>query len=436
MTYEQALDYINGTLRFGIRPGLGRIARLLELLGNPQNGMRFVHVAGTNGKGSVSTAIACALQEAGYRTGLYTSPYIEDFRERMRVDGKMIGREEIADEVARIKPLAERVAAEGEQPTEFEIVTAAAFGWFKRQDCGVVVLEVGLGGRFDATNVIGQPLVAVITSISYDHTAILGDTLAKIAFEKCGIIKPGGVTVSSPGQDDEALEVIMRACAERGSTLMIPNRNAVQILREDIRGSEIQYGEQRLCIPLAGRHQIANFITASEALRALKGRGLPVPKEAVERGFARVRFPARLELLHENPVVLLDGAHNPGGVRTLRDFVERYLKGKKIVVVMGMLRDKDYEDSIARMASLAEAFYALTPDSPRALPAAAAAETAARSCPKTAAFDDYGTALLAALREAGEDGAVVICGSLYLAGRMRAAARALFGGFPGQNCAK
>lgn len=429
MTYEEALAYIEGTLRFGIKPGLARVQRLLARMGNPQEGLRIVHVAGTNGKGSVASAIAAALQEAGYKTGLYTSPYLEDFRERIRVDGAMVGREELAEEVERLQPIAEAVAGEGEQPTEFELVTAAAFAYFKRRGCDVVVLEVGLGGRFDATNVISTPLVSVITSISYDHTAILGDTLSKIAFEKCGIVKEGGVTVTSPDQAGEALETIMRICAERSNPLIIPNRSAAHVLREDIRGSEIEYGGQRLTLPLAGRHQIANFLTAYEALRALGPRGLPVSAEAVARGFAKVRFPARLELLHEKPLVLLDGAHNPGGIRTLSDTVDRLLSGKRLVVVMGMLQDKDYTDSIAPMASRASAFFALAPDSPRALSAEETARVAGESCASVRAFPDYTGALRAAVEAAGSDGAVVICGSLYLAGHMRSVARMLFGDF-------
>lgn len=393
-------------------------------MGDPQNRLRFVHVAGTNGKGSTSAAIASALREAGYRTGLYISPYIEDFCERIQIDGRLIAHAELAEELERMQPFLENV--KGDHPTEFEIITALALDYFARRQCDVVVLEVGLGGRFDATNAIPTPLVSVVTSISFDHTAILGNTLEKIAFEKCGIIKPGGITVSSPGQAAEALRVISRACKERANPLVIPQMGKVRILRESIDGTTLTYDGHQITIPLCGRHQIANFLTAFEAIRALNIRGFSVSPERAAQGMASVAFPARMERLHDKPLVLLDGAHNPAGTAALADTVKRFLPGKPLTVIMGMLGDKDYTKGIANIAPLAAHFIAVRPDSPRALDPCDTARAAAVRCADTAYFGSYEDALTNALKHAGTDGVILICGSLYLAGPMRKMVHAHF----------
>lgn len=420
MTYEEALSYLHATPRFGARPGLERIRALLVRMGNPERGMRFIHVAGTNGKGSTCAAIASVLTAAGYRTGLYTSPYLEDFRERMRVDGRLIPREELAELTANVRGFAEQNAREGLPLTEFELCTAIAFAYFRRERCDAVVLEVGLGGRFDATNVLEDSLVSVICPVSLDHTRVLGDTVEKIAFEKCGIIKRGGLVVSSPQQQDGALAVILERCAEENATLLLPNANRVRVVRESIRGSVIEYGGHTLPVPLAGRHQHGNFITAWETLEALRTRrGMAIPEEAVERGFGAVRFPARLEVLRERPLVLLDGAHNPAGAETLAGAVERFLPGKRLAVVLGIFADKDFRAVIGRIAPLAGAFFTVAPPGPRALPAEEAARVAAESCKNAAACESPAEAYRRALDFAGEDGAVVVCGSLCLAGAMR-----------------
>lgn len=426
MTYQEALGYIHGALRFGMKPGLERTAALLKKLGNPQKKLKAVHVAGTNGKGSVCSATASALAAAGYKTGLYLSPYIVDFRERIQINGKMIPEEEMAGETERVKNAADSLAGQ-EPPTEFELVTAVAFDYFARQECDYVVLEVGLGGRFDATNVIEKPLVSVVTTISYDHTAILGDTLTKIAFEKCGIIKPGGITVSSAGQEPEAMRQIETICKQRQNRLVVPELSAVEILGESIEGLQIRYRGKDLFIPLAGRHQIVNFTAAYEVLTQLSEKyGMLIDDDKIKDGFASVKFPARMEILHKNPLVILDGAHNPSGISTLKDSILRYLGGRKKTVVMGMLKDKDYRTAIAQIASLADRFLAVRPESGRALPAAQTAEVASAFCRNVKSFDDYGQALRAAVEGLDERDAVIICGSLYLAGEMKKAAVELF----------
>jgi dihydrofolate synthase/folylpolyglutamate synthase len=417
MTYENALKYISNTLKFGSKPGLERIGKLLDLMGKPQKSLKFVHIAGTNGKGSTANAVAAACAHSGIKTGLYTSPYVNDFCERIQINGEKIPHNELAAETERIMPYVEKASESCGQVTEFELITALAFDYFKRQNCGLVVLEVGLGGRFDATNIIDKPLVSVITSISYDHTAILGNTLAKIAFEKCGIIKNGGITVTSPSQNPEALEVIMRTCAERANTLIMPSLSSVKILSEDILGTSIDYGGMNLHIPLAGRHQIENFTTAVETIRALRQQGINIKDEEITEGMSKLHFAARTEILCKNPLVLLDGAHNPSGAAALADTLKRYLK-QKPVLIMGMLADKDYETSIAALAPIAKDLIAVKPDSPRALEPEKTALTAKKYCKNVSYCYDYSEAFCRALNLAG-DAPIVICGSLYLAGGMR-----------------
>lgn len=435
MNYQQALDYIHGTLRLGSHPGLGCIRSLLARMGDPQKRLRFVHVAGTNGKGSTCAAVASVLQRAGYKTGLYISPFIEDFCERIQVDGEPIPHGDLARLTEEIYPLAEAGGPAGEggpgagtrHPTEFEIVTALAFRYFAEQKCDVVVLEVGLGGRLDATNVIPTPLVSVIASISFDHMEILGHTLAAIAGEKSGIIKPGGFTVTSPGQDPEALAVIMEHCARAENPLTIPNLAGARVLSESIDGTRIRYRGTELFIPLCGRHQIANFLTAYETLDILRTRrGFAIPESAVAEGFAAVRFPARMEILHRDPLVIVDGAHNPAGAATLADSIDRFLAPRPVTMIAGVLADKEYRKVLPLFARRAARFIAVRPDSPRALPPEQTCREAQAFCPAAVWYDDYARALADAVVHTPPDGALVVCGSLYLAGPMRRQIRNYF----------
>lgn len=428
MDYEQALNTINSLLRFGIKPGLGRIAALLDKMGNPQRRLQVVHVAGTNGKGSTCALVASVLQKAGYKTGLYTSPYVTDFRERMQINGEMIPKGELCALVESIYPLARAMEQHGESITEFEFITAAAFQWFAQSQCDFVVLEVGLGGRFDATNVIDTPLVSVITSISLDHTAILGDTVEQIAFEKCGILKTYGSAVSYPHQAPAAAQVIEQAAKDRGVTLLVPNPADIQVLKKSLCGMELLYKDKKLHLPFIGEHQVYNALTALAALSVLKGKGIVIRDEAVAAGFAAARIPARLELLSRRPLCLLDGAHNPGGAEALASALRDLLPGKKIIGIMGMLKDKDSHLALQMLAPLFAKLITVTPDNPRALNALSLAERAKGLCADITPMDDVNAALHAAAGEAGGDGAVVICGSLYLAGQIRPIALSMFHG--------
>lgn len=415
-----ALNLIEGSKILGSRLGLERISRLCALLGNPQDAMPAVHVAGTNGKGSVSAMIASVLTAAGFKTGLYTSPYILDVCECMQIDGAHITREQIASLVCKIQEPAARMAEEGDPPTEFEIETAMAFLWFRESGCDVSVIEVGLGGRLDATNVLEQPLACVITSISLDHMAILGNTLGEIAVEKCGILKPGGLAVSYPTQPPEALRVIEKKAVESENAFIVPDVGKIKALCSGLDGTDIEYRGLPLHIPLVGAHQVYNTVTAVETVIALRDRrGFDIPDQRIEAGIRAVRMPLRQEVVRRNPLVLLDGAHNPDGLAALADTMRAFVPPRRTAVVMGMLADKEYQKAIALIAPLCGKFIAVSPASPRALPAKDAAACARPYCNDVTVEDDYAKALAEELAYAGGDGAAVVCGSLYLAGPMR-----------------
>lgn len=426
MNYQESEAFIHSFHRFTKEPGLNGIRTLLSLLGEPQKKLRFIHIAGTNGKGSTTVMCASVLREAGYRTGMFVSPYVLTFRERIQVDGQMIPEEEIAKLCEKIQLAVEKMTQSGIAPAEFEVVTALGMLWFAKQNCDVVCLEVGLGGRLDATNVIDQSLVSVICAIGYDHTQILGDTLQKIAFEKCGILKPGGICVSYPQQDPEALAEIMAQCAQKENRLIIPNAKSVEICTESILGSRFYYHGLTFELPLAGRHQIYNFLTAFSAIEAVKLQGFAISDKNITDGIAKVVFPARMEQISVEPLVILDGAHNLQGCEALAKAMP--LTPKKKVVIMGMLRDKDWLHAAARIAQEAEMFFAVSPENPRALPAGELAAAVEGIAGKVKAFSTIESAVDAALPLLKEDAALFCCGSLYLASQARPVLMTQFAG--------
>lgn len=419
MTYNQALDKINSLLLFGSRPGLDRIKSLLELMGNPQDRLKFVHVAGTNGKGSTCAIISQVLKAAGYKTGLFISPYIVDFCDRMQINGKMISHEDLIECVESIFPLIEQLKEQGIVITEFEFVTAIAFKWYADNNCDIVVLETGMGGKLDCTNVIKTPLVSVITSISLDHTAVLGDSLELIAIQKSGIIKQDGNTVFYP-QEEIVNRVIEMYAVEYNNSILRADTVPLNVKEYKITGTVLQYGGRELKLNLIGRHQLKNSKTALGAIEILRReKGFKITDDNIAEGFSKAVMPARLELLSEKPVVLLDGAHNPDGMYALSGAIKDYLPGKKIVCIMGMLKDKDSNSSLEYLDGLVDAVITLEPDNPRKQTSYELAEKAVKFFDMVYPMENFDLAVKRALNIAGENGAVVVCGSLYLASQLR-----------------
>ena len=419
MNCSEAIEYIHSLEKFGIKPGMERIRALCSELGNPQEKLKIIHVAGTNGKGSTSTMISNILRKSGYNTGLFISPYVTDFRERIQYNGNMIEKNELAECVEKVRTATDKLAEQNIQPTEFEAVTAAAFVYFEKKKCDFVVLEVGLGGRLDSTNVINAPYVSVITSISFDHMSILGDTIEKIAAEKCGIIKFGAETVAYPFQDEKAMEVIKKTCNERCNSLRIPNINSLKINEESIDGTFAEYDGIEFTLPLAGKHMIFNACTAIEAVRSLSRLGIIISDEAIIKGIESSIMPGRMELIKKKPVIILDGGHNEGCAAALSAFIKKHLNGKRIVMVNSMMADKDYLSYLRIVASFAETFIATKAEVPRALGSAELMENAKSFCRNCYDISNPQKAITAAKNILQPEDALIVCGSFYLAGEIR-----------------
>lgn len=438
------IAYINTPHWQASRLGLERIRELLERLGRPQDRLKFVHVAGTNGKGSICAYLASILSAAGYRTGMFTSPYIERFEERIRVDGAMISPDELRDVTLAVREHAEAMAEEtGDHPTEFELMTAVALEHFARCGCDIVVLEVGLGGRLDSTNVIDAPEACVIARIGLDHTALLGNTLAAIAGEKAGIIKEGSAVVSWP-QEPEAMAVIEHAAAEHGCELRVPD--FAQLEEGAIRWEDgaspfrsFSYKEWAdLRTGILGSYQPQNATVALEVVDVLRGRGWRIPDEAVRAGVAQTRWPGRFEIVEggsspDGFAIVVDGGHNPQGARALADSLAEVFPGCKPVFVIGVLEDKDYPRMLEDALPLGSAFVCVTPDNPRALPAHKLARAirwtgqdllGCSACVNPVVARDFEDAIRRARELAGPDGLICAFGSLYSVAALKEAVRA------------
>ena len=418
ITTEQAIEKIHSLDKFGSRPGLERIRRFLDILGNPQDSLRFIHVAGTNGKGSTCALISSVLTEAGYKTGLFISPYIVDFRERIQINGEMIAGEILAEAVERTFPIIEKLRGKDCIITEFEYVMALEFLIHKEAGCDVVVLETGMGGLLDCTNVILPPICSVITTIGLDHTAVLGETIEKIAAQKCGIIKNGSVAVSS-AQCAEAERIIESECAEKNVELILSCGVDINVTEQNIRHTVLTYKGIALTLPLIGEHQIENARTALAALEIV-GRSFTVNENALRVGFRKAKNPARFELMCENPLVILDGAHNPNGIEALKNAVLRYNDKDNAVLVLGMLADKDSRGSIKLLSGMFDTVFTVAVNNPRTLSAEALAEECKGYFDEVIVCHSAQEAIDRALEKAKEkDSLTVIAGSLYLAGEIR-----------------
>lgn len=410
MTYQEALTYIHSVNWTFCKPGLDRIKALCAALGDPQKDLRLIHVAGTNGKGSFCAMTAAILKAAGYRTGLFTSPYIRTFNERMMVNGEMISEEELAQLTAFVRPIADGMA---DKPTEFELITAIAFLHFKRQGCDVVVLETGMGGRLDATNLIEDPLLTVITGIGLDHTAFLGNTIEAVAAEKAGILKPGVPVVY--GGDEVAAPVIEATAKEKHAPYHRVDYAPLMVKEYTLDGTRFDYGNDAdLSLSLLGTYQPRNAAVVLTAVERLRERGLTIPEEAVRRGLARVVWPGRFEILSRAPLTIFDGAHNAQGIAAAVNSIRRYFGDRPVYVLTGVLEDKDYRAIAADLATVAGRAFVLTPDNPRALAGETYAALLDGLGVPAVAYATVTEAYAAAREAAARDGVPLIClGSLY-----------------------
>lgn len=409
MNYENSVKYIHSLLKFGMNLGLRRISALLKELGNPQEKLEFIHVAGTNGKGTTSTMLSSILCAAGKKTGLFTSPYVFDFCERIQINNKNIPHDDLSRVVEKVKNACDRLSSKGTEPTEFEAITAAAMLYFYEQKCDAVVLEVGLGGRYDSTNIIPCPKAAVITSISLDHTKILGDTVEKIAAEKCGIIKNGGTVITTSEQNEKALSVIKDTVRVKNGRLLIGDVSAAEILSEDIFGTEISYNGLTVKIPLVGRHQVENTVGVITAARALG-----ISDEFIKKGIESTVIHARMEIISKSPVIMLDGGHNPECAAALENVLVRFADDKSITALIGMMADKDTKDYLAAILPHCKTAVFTKPSNPRAEDENVLMREGKCFCKDVVSVKDPKDAYKKARSLVKNGGMLLVCGSFYL----------------------
>ena len=418
MTYQEALNTIHSLDTFGSRPGLDRIKRFLKILGNPQDSLKFIHVAGTNGKGSTCAMISSTLVEAKYKTGLFISPYITDFCERIQINGEMISHDILAKTVESTFPILVKLREDHRIITEFEYVMALAFLIFKEANCDVVVLEVGLGGLLDSTNVILPPVASVITTIGVDHTNVLGNTIEEIAKQKCGIIKKASPVITS-AQEECVMKIIEETAKENNCLLYKSEDIAINVISETIDGTEFIYKEKEILLHLTGKHQIENGKTALATIEAIKSV-FPVTYENIIEGFKKAINPARFEVLNKTPLVILDGAHNPNGIEALKNAISKLVKTNNNICILGMLGDKDSQSSIKLLSGLFDTVITVPVNNPRSMTSDALAEKCSMHFNKVIKETNISIAFDKGYELAKENNSsLIICGSLYLAGEIR-----------------
>ncbi|MBO5287078.1 MAG: bifunctional folylpolyglutamate synthase/dihydrofolate synthase [Clostridia bacterium] len=412
MDYKETLEYIHSINWTFCKPGLERIRDLCKRLGNPQNNVKFIHVAGTNGKGSFCSMLSSVLIEQGYKVGLYTSPYIKCFNERMMINGEMIGDNELIAITEQIKPIADAME---DKPTEFELVTAIAFEYFSRNKCDYVVLECGLGGRLDSTNIITTPVLSVITGIALDHTSILGDSVDKIAYEKAGIIKTG-VPCLYCGEDETAYEVIKEIADEKKSRLYRVDHSATKIKNATLDGTFFDFGNLTdLEIKLLGIYQTINASNVLSAIQLLNDNGVIINEKSIRNGLKNAKWSARFEKICENPKIYFDGGHNPQGVDACVESIKQYFKEEKLYFITGVMADKDYEYIASKISQVAEKVFCITPNNPRALNAQAYTEVFQNKGTQAKAYNTVSDAIVASMEDARENKRTIFClGSLYM----------------------
>lgn len=390
--------------------------RMLENLGNPQNGLKYIHVAGTNGKGSICTMLSSILVECNYKVGLFVSPFVVNFRERMQINGKMISKADFTRLLSSTIPF---IKSENESATEFEVITAIAFQWFRDQLCDIVILETGLGGRLDATNIVKSTLISVIASISFDHTEILGKTIKKITTEKCGIIKPGSTTVLYPNQRREVYSVVSAMCKSKNSKLLIPDLSDIRIVKKDIKGTNLISNEIEYHLPLLGIHQIKNISVVFAILDELEKLGWKIKPADKRRAIENIKIPARIEIFSEHPLIILDGAHNPSGIDALVKVIKDYVTEKRVFAIFGILSKKNWRVCLKKIAPFLTKIIVTKPNHIMACEPYVLADFLSGMGCEVIVETENKIALKNALSICNKDDALLIFGSLYLASEIR-----------------
>ena len=427
MDYTEVTSFINKAKKFGSRLDLTRIKKLCDLLGNPEDKCKFIHIAGTNGKGSVSCFLANILKDAGYKTGLFTSPFIYDFNERIQINNKSISDESLMEVMEKVVIATDKMLSEGfEHPTEFELITACSFLYFAKEKCDVAVLEVGLGGILDSTNVIKKPLVSVITSISTDHTEYLGNTISEIAKNKCGIIKKSCPVVSYPFQNPDALDVIEKTSKEKNAELTVCDIKSLDIIKTDISGNEFCYNGILYGTKLLGEYQVYNAVTAINAIEKLDANGYVISNKNIQNGLKCAKWPVRFEILNSSPVVIADGSHNEDGMRVFTENAKKILKGKRCICVFGMLKDKEYEKCLKMLSDISDTVVVTEVDNPRK-ESAENLKTCAEKYFKNVYAEKLNFDAVKKSKElSGNDDVIIALGSLYMMKNIKDAVSDIF----------
>ena len=421
MDYKEALDYISKSHKFGMRLGLDNIKKLLELLGNPQEKLKIIHVAGTNGKGSTCSFISTILKEFDYKVGLYTSPFLEVFNERIRINNENISDKDIGRIVSIIKEKIEIMVDKGfDYPTEFEIVTAMAFYYYFENNVDFVVLEVGLGGKYDATNVINKSEVSVITPISIDHINVLGNTISKIASEKAGIIKENS-TVFIYNQSDEAKNVIKKVCNDKNSKFFEVLFDDIKIKHSDINYQEFDYKNYKnLKINLIGEHQIKNSILAINVVEFILSKyNKKIDEDKLKLGLLNTKWAGRIEKIKENPLFIIDGAHNEDGAKSLSKVLDKNFKNKNLTLLLGMLEDKEIDKVLEILIPYFNKVVTTNVSNPRTKSCDDLKEKISNYVKEVYSIDNLEEALNFTLKNSDKDDIIISCGSLYLIGEIR-----------------
>lgn len=430
MNYNEAIDYIENTAKFGKNKGLERTNKILELLGNPHKDLKCIHIAGTNGKGSTTAMLTQILMESGYKVGMYTSPFIEEFEERIQINNTNIPKEKLCEVVEKVKIAVDKTCELGyDEPTEFEIITAVMFVYFQEEKVDYAVIEVGLGGRIDATNVV-NPLISIITSISYDHVKILGNTLEEIAYEKAGIIKEKTPVILYPVEEEAKLSIEKVAKEKQSPIIYVKKEDSM--LKEKL--YNVPYQEiivntskntYEIQLSLLGTHQLLNCSVVINAAEELQNIGVNIKKEHIVEGLKKVKWAGRLEMLKAKPMVVIDGAHNIDGIKSLKNSINTYFKYNKFILIMGILSDKQVDDMVKVITPEAANIITVTPPSYRAENSSGLVEIIKKYNSNCEAIENYKEAYEKALSYANENDLILICGSLYMVGEMRKTIRTI-----------